>query len=203
MRVRRFVGFVAAIQLILLAVHFLLYETWALSPTGPGYGSGWLGVITGVLAVSFVGASLLAFRYSNAAVRLFYRGAAVWLGLLTFLSLAAAVCWIVFSAAQLVGLSVNNFHGMAEWLFAGAIAAGVYGLVNAGATRITRASVKLQNLPEAWRGRKAALVSDIHLGHVRNSGFLRSLVAKIVKEEPDAIFIAGDLFDGTAIDAPR
>ncbi|HZU22968.1 MAG TPA: hypothetical protein VE998_09065, partial [Terriglobales bacterium] len=194
MRVRRFVGFVAAIQLILLAVHFLLYETWAFSPTGPGYGSGWLGVITGVLAVSFVGASLLAFRYSNAAVRLFYRGAAVWLGLLTFLSLAAAVCWIVFSAAQLVGLSVNNFHGMAEWLFAGAIAAGVYGLVNAGATRITRASVKLQNLPEAWRGRKAALVSDIHLGHVRNSGFLRGLVAKIVKEEPDAIFIAGDLF---------
>jgi len=29
------------------------------------------------------------------------------------------------------------------------------------------------------------------------------MVAKIVKEEPDAIFIAGDLYDGTAIDARR
>src|SRR5260370_39030902 len=29
------------------------------------------------------------------------------------------------------------------------------------------------------------------------------MVAKISKEEPDAIFIAGDLYDGTAIDARR
>ena len=59
------------------------------------------------------------------------------------------------------------------------------------------------NLPEAWRGRKAALISDLHLGHVRNGSFLRRMVAKILKEEPDAIFIAGDLYDGTAIDAKR
>ncbi len=29
------------------------------------------------------------------------------------------------------------------------------------------------------------------------------MVAKILREEPDAIFIAGDLYDGTAIDARR
>jgi predicted MPP superfamily phosphohydrolase len=44
------------------------------------------------------------------------------------------------------------------------------------------------------------LISDLHLGHVRNGSFLRRMVAKILKEEPDAIFIAGDLYDGTAID---
>jgi predicted MPP superfamily phosphohydrolase len=43
----------------------------------------------------------------------------------------------------------------------------------------------------------------VHLGHVRNGSFLRRMVAKILKEEPDAIFIAGDLYDGTAIDAER
>jgi uncharacterized protein len=43
----------------------------------------------------------------------------------------------------------------------------------------------------------------VHLGHVRNGGFLRRMVAKILKEEPDAIFITGDLYDGTAIDAHR
>jgi predicted MPP superfamily phosphohydrolase len=36
---------------------------------------------------------------------------------------------------------------------------------------------------------------------VRNGTFLRRMVAKILMEEPDAIFIAGDLYDGTAIDA--
>jgi uncharacterized protein len=58
-------------------------------------------------------------------------------------------------------------------------------------------------LPDAWRGRKAALISDLHLGHVRNGSFLRRMVAKILREAPDAIFIAGDLYDGTAIDARR
>src|SRR6202023_2219700 len=79
----------------------------------------------------------------------------------------------------------------------------LYGVFNASWTRITRATVRLANLPEAWHGRTAALISDVHLGHVRNGGFLRRMVAKILKEEPDAIFIAGDLYDGTAIDAGR
>ena len=81
--------------------------------------------------------------------------------------------------------------------------AGLYGVFNANWTRITRTTVRLANLPEAWRGRRAALISDVHLGHVRNGSFLRRMVAKILREEPDAIFIAGDLYDGTAIDAGR
>jgi uncharacterized protein len=81
--------------------------------------------------------------------------------------------------------------------------AGLYGVFNASWTRITRITVRLANLPAAWRGRTAALISDVHLGHVRNRSFLTRMVAKILKEEPDLIFIAGDLFDGTAIDAGR
>jgi len=44
-------------------------------------------LVLGLLSVSFVTASVLAFRYTNAAVRVFYRAAAIWLGLLTFLIL--------------------------------------------------------------------------------------------------------------------
>lgn len=202
MHLRRLVGFIAIVQIILFVTHLLLYETWAFSPAGNDYGSAWLTAVAGVLSVSFVAASLLAFRYTNSAVRVFYRAAAIWLGFLTFLFSAAVISWIVYTIARLVGFDVN-FHVMTEWLFAAAALAGIYGLFNASLTRITRATVRLANLPDAWRGRKAALVSDVHLGHVRNGNFLRRIVAKIVKEEPDAIFIAGDLFDGTAIDARR
>jgi predicted MPP superfamily phosphohydrolase len=90
-----------------------------------------------------------------------------------------------------------------ELLFGAAAVAGLYGVFNASWTRITRMTVRLANLPDAWRGRTAALISDLHLGHVRNGSFLRRMVTKILKEEPDAIFIAGDLYDGTAIDAQR
>jgi predicted MPP superfamily phosphohydrolase len=94
-----------------------------------------------------------------------------------------------------------NFHRTVELLYGAAVVVGLYGVFNASWTRITRTTVLLANLPAAWRGRRAALISDLHLGHVRNGSFLRRMVAKILKEEPDAIFIAGDLYDGTAIDA--
>ena len=202
MKIRRgMVGFIVIIQSVLFLAHFLLYETWAFAPAG-GTASGavWAKLLLGFLSVSFVSASVLAFRYTNPALRAFYRAAAVWLGLLTFLFVASVASWAIFGVSRLAGLDVN-FHRMVEMLFAAAIAIGLYGVFNASWTRVTRATVRLANLPDAWRGRTAALISDVHLGHVRNGSFLRRMVAKILREEPDAIFIAGDLFDGTAIDA--
>jgi len=197
------IGFIAVVQCVLFLAHFLLYETWTFSPAAEDpSGPLWLKLVFGLLSVSFVAASILAFRYTNAALRTFYRAAAVWLGLLTFLFVAAVSSWIIFGVARIAGLDVN-FHRMVELLFGIAVVVGLYGVFNASWTRITRTTVRLANLPEAWRGRKAALISDVHLGHVRNGGFLRRMVAKILREEPDAIFIAGDLYDGTAIDARR
>ena len=200
---KHLIGLIAVIQSVLFLTHFLLYETWTFSPAGSDTpGALWIKLLLAFLSVSFVAASLLAFRYTNAALRAFYRVAAVWMGLLSFLFLAAVASWIVFGVARLAGLDVN-FHGTVEVLFSAAVVAGLYGVFNASWTRITRTTVRLANLPAAWRGRRAALISDVHLGHVRNGSFLRRMVAKILKEEPDAIFIAGDLYDGTAIDAGR
>lgn len=204
MRLRkRFVGFIAVIQAILLLGHIFLYQTWTFRLTGAApHEITSIKLVLGVLSVSFVAASVLAFSYTNAAVRGLYKAAAIWMGLLSFLFLAAISAWVLLAVTSLLGVGLN-FHRTVQLLFAVATAFGVYGLVNASWTRITRATVRLANLPEAWRGRKAALVSDVHLGHVRNRSFLRRLVGKILSQEPDLIFIAGDLFDGTAIDAAR
>jgi hypothetical protein len=195
-------GFIVVIQSVLFLAHYFLYETWTFSSPRQAEGDLWLKLVLGILSVSFVAVSLLAFRYTNPPLRAFYRAAAVWLGMLTFLFVAALCSWIVFAVAR-VGHVNLNFHRMVEWLFGVAIGTGIYGVFNASLTRITRTTVRLANLPAAWRGRTAALISDVHLGHVRNGNFLRRMVAKILREEPDAIFIAGDLYDGTAIDAGR
>src|SRR5579863_23036 len=198
---KRLFGFIAVIQFVLFLTHFLLYETWTFSPSGsPTHNTLWLQLLLSFLSISFVAASLLAFRYTNAALRAFYRAAAVWLGLLTFFFIAAVASWLIYGIARLAGSNVN-FHQLVEMLFTAAAVVGLYGVFNAGWTRITRITVQLANLPVAWRGRTAALISDVHLGHVRNGNFLRRMVTKILKEAPDAIFIAGDLYDGTAIDA--
>jgi uncharacterized protein len=203
MRRKRLITFIAVIQSFLCLLHLFLYETWTYSPAGgEAHGTLWIKWGLGFLSVSFVAASLLAYRYTNAPLRAFYRAAAVWMGMLTFLFFAAVFSWVIFGAARWAGRDVN-FHRTVELLFAAAAVAGFCGVINASWTRITRTTVRLANLPAAWRGRTAALISDVHLGHVRNGHFLRRMVAKILREEPDAIFIAGDLYDGTAIDARR
>ena len=200
---RRLITMIAVIQSILCFTHLFLYETWTFSPNGSVTpGALWIKLTVAFLSVSFVAASLLAFRYTNAALRAFYSAAAIWVGLLTFLVAGAVFSWMIYGIARLARLDVN-FHRTVELMFGAAMLSGLYGVFNANWTRITRATVRLANLPAAWRGRRAALISDVHLGHVRNGRFLRRMVAKILKEEPDAIFIAGDLYDGTAIDARR
>jgi predicted MPP superfamily phosphohydrolase len=194
---------VAVIQSIIFLAHFFVYETWVYSlesATTPGGIA--VRLALGVLSVSFVVSSLLAFRYTNGLLRGLYKVSAVWMGLLSFLFFAAAGAWVVFGALRLAGVDLS-LHGVVETLFALALALGAVGLVNASWTRITRTTVRLANLPLVWRGRRVALVSDLHLGHVRSGGFLRRIVARIQKEKPDTVFIVGDLFDGTAIDALR
>jgi predicted MPP superfamily phosphohydrolase len=198
---KRLIGFIVILQSVLFLTHFFLYRTWIFSSAeSNSHRALGIKLALGLLSVSFIAASLLAFRYTNVALRVFYRAAAVWLGLLTFLFLAAISSWIILGVARLAGLAVN-FHRTVELLFGAAVVVGLYGVFNAGWTRITRTTVRLANLPAAWSGRRAALISDVHLGHVRNGSFLQRMVAKILKEEPDVIFIAGDLYDGTAIDA--
>ena len=117
---KRLIGFIAVIQSVLFLTHLFLYETWTFSPAGSDtLGALWIKLALGFLSVSFVAASLLAFRYTNAAVRAFYRAAAVWMGLLSFLFLAAVFSWIIFGVARLAGLDMN-FHRIVELLFGAA-----------------------------------------------------------------------------------
>src|SRR6266478_6691402 len=104
------IAFATVIQSILFLTHFFIYKTWTFAPAGSEVSSSpWLKVIVGLLSVSFLTASLLAFRYSNPAVRTLYRIAAVWLGIVSFLFFAAGASWAVFGVTQLARMDVS-FH---------------------------------------------------------------------------------------------
>src|SRR5580700_2670376 len=85
MELKRLIGPIAMIQSVLCLTHLLIYETWTFSPSGSIAGAFWIKLVLGFLSVSFVTASLVSFRYTNAAARAFYKAAAVWTGLVSFL----------------------------------------------------------------------------------------------------------------------
>jgi predicted MPP superfamily phosphohydrolase len=195
--------FVAIVQSILFLVHLVVYVTWTFfwGTMEPSALFG-LRVALALLSISFVAASLLGFLYFHFLVRIFYTLAALWLGMVTFLFLAACTCWVVYVVPGLFGMRLER-RPLVIAFFGLALLTAIYGAVNASWTRVRRITVKLPGLPESWRGRTAALVSDWHLGHIRNRGFVRHILTMLARLRPDVLFITGDLFDGSAMDLDR
>ena len=199
---RRIVVFIVIVQSILLLAHWFIYSTWTgfeAVPDPPGITP--LQAAAGILSISFVVASVLARRYFNTWVRSLYGIAATWLGMVNFLFLAACLCWIIAIGARVAHVSLDASL-LARILFGAALLAGIYGLINARWLRVKHITVKLPNLPPSWRGRVAALVSDVHLGHVNGARFMRRIIDQLKRLAPDVIFLTGDLYDGTKVDAP-
>ena len=194
---------VTIIQSFLLLTHLFLYETWVAlfgAPRQPGLRV--LQLSFAALSVSFVAATLLAHRYYNKPVRVLYRIASIWLGFVNFAFPAACLAWLAVFAT--IAFNLPFTQTQIALVFLGlALFATLYGLVNAANLRIKRVSVKLPGLPASWHGRVAALVTDTHLGHIKGRRFLSRIVTSLRQLRADVVFISGDLFDGTHVDAHR
>lgn len=199
---RRFAVFLSVFQSILFLGHLFSFETLVYAWGPSRFGTRVLGWTLAVLSISFLGASLLGFKYHNVVVRTLYKIGAIWLGTFNYLFLAAISWWVIFGVLSLGTVHFSS-RELAAALFGLALIISLYGVANARLTRVKRITVRLAGLPEWWRGRSFALISDLHLGNVRNAAFARRIVRKIVRETPEMVIIAGDLFDGTPIDAVK
>jgi hypothetical protein len=199
----RFVLLVSIVQSILFLGHWFLYKTLVR----------FLGVISpaklmtlkvglGLLSVSLVLTSFLAFRYSNFLVRCLYTSAASWLGIFYLFVLASILCWVFYGLARPFHFPLDK-RILMEVLIGIALAASLYGFINSEMIRVTRISLQLPHLPSPWKGKTAVWVSDTHLGQVRNYGFAQRIATLIQRLHPDIIFIGGDLYDGQAVDLDK
>jgi len=189
----RFVSIVAA---ILLSANALVCWTWSYFFDLPGW-IAWQ-ALPGALAVVFIPATVLRFKYNHPALKVVYALSAGWMGALNFAFFASVACWIVAGAFGVTGSMVPRLS-VAAVLFGLALIATVYGLINATVIRVSRVTVKLPNLPVAWQGQTAALVTDLHLGPLSGAAFLRRVIARLRALKPDAVFISGDMFDGPTL----
>jgi predicted MPP superfamily phosphohydrolase len=197
---------ISLIQVILFLAHGFLSYTWI--SFWPGLGAvsqSGLRAVLFLLAFSFIAAALLSFRFSNPAVALFYKLASVWLGFFNYFFLCAWLSWPVWYAVRAFAPS----HAAAArpvigaGFFVLALAAGIYGLLNARLIRIRRITLQLPDLPASWRGRRAVLMSDLHLGNINRAGFARRMVALAASFNPHIVFLPGDVFDGTRANLDR
>jgi uncharacterized protein len=199
----QFIIFFSIVQSILFAGHWFLYKTLIhFLPVTNKHIILTLKFALALLSMSFVSASLLAFRYYNALTRFFYTMAVSWLGVLNFLLIAACFSRMVYGISGFFPISLNQ-QLLAEILFGSAILVSLYGMINARIIRVTRIRVQLPNLHKRWQGKTAVWVSDTHLGQVRNYGFAKRIATMVQELCPDIVFIGGDLYDGVAADLKK
>ena len=105
----RFVLFVTIVQSILFLGHWFLYRTLVrfFGVASPAKLLT-LKVIFGLLSVSLVLTSFLAFSYFNLLTRCLYTAAACWLGILYLFILASIVCWILYGLTKLLHLPLDR-----------------------------------------------------------------------------------------------
>lgn len=193
---RRIAVFGSIVSTILLSANALVCATWSYFFGMPGW-IAWQ-ALPGALAVAFIPATILRFRSNHPALRIVYAITSAWVGALNFAFFAAAACWIVDGLARLSGWPLPRLP-LATILFGIAFVATVYGLINAAWIRVSRVTVDLPHLPETWQGRTVALITDLHLGPLSGTAFLRRVIARLRFLKPDAVLISGDMFDGPTL----
>ena len=188
------------VQGILFAAHLFIVHTWiAFFPFLAPLTVQTLRMAVLALSFIFVAGALLNFRHSNWFIAAFYTIACVWLSFVNYFFLGACLTWPLWYLTRASGAGASE---LARPLLAGsfiaiAILATIYGLLNARNIRVRHVKVALPGLPEQWRGRRAVLISDLHLGNINKAGFCRKVAAMAARHNPHVVFIPGDLYDGS------
>ncbi|MFA6474419.1 MAG: metallophosphoesterase [Patescibacteria group bacterium] len=192
--------FIVAATVIIIAGHGLLFVSWVKFFHITSHSLKlWLGIALGILSISFLVTILLVHAVETQYTDALYAGASAWLGFVWYAALAVALTWALIGLAKLaqVNLPISTISAI---LLVIALGVSVYGVWNAFHPVVTRITVRLPNLPETWKGRVAVQLSDIHLGPIHRKSFLDDVLALTKKENPDIVFVTGDLFDGGGAD---
>ncbi len=150
----------------------------------------------GVLSISFIVTTILVHWQDNPYTRKLYWLAGVWLGIAVNLIIFFLFAWLLIFLSRWLGTNLN-LKVLGSLAIVGAIALSIYGVWNSLNPRIKYITVSIKNLPASWENKSVVQISDVHLGPIFTEKFLAQIVEKINNTKPEAVFITGDLFDGT------
>ncbi|HVY67722.1 MAG TPA: metallophosphoesterase, partial [Patescibacteria group bacterium] len=187
---KKFIFILVIFQLVLSFLHWLLYlEALAFFPALQAHSSGLLIAIM-AMSVSFLVFSASTHFREQKTLTVGYVLAAIWL--------VWAMYFSIFGAVALLGyLAFGGAIGYWGWaVFAVSSALTLYGLINARIARLVTYTVRLPNLPAAWKNQTAIMASDLHLGQILKKHFARKLIKLINAQAPRIVFIPGDFYDG-------
>lgn len=197
---KMFATIITIASFIIVLAHIGVYFSWLrfFQITDPSFRRG-LAIALFVLSISFIVGSLLVHRYQHGLAGAIYLVASIWLGAFLYIMMSVILTWLGVGISALISGSAH-FRPIAITFLAIAIGFSLWGLWSAANPRVTEITVPIRNLPASWEGRKIAQISDVHLGAINRTRFMKHIVEQINQVNPDMVVITGDLFDGVGDD---
>ncbi len=146
-------------------------------------------IIMLIAALSYPVATMIERMVSNTFTRVFYTAASAWMGISFYLLFFL----IIYAVLSLFFKVPRESSGILIAILTTVISA--YAIYNSYLLKNSEIELSLNGLKEDLR---AVHLSDIHIGSIRNSGYLERIVHETNKLNPDVVFITGDMVDGSA-----
>ena len=125
--------------------------------------------------------------FPNILSRIFYTVSALWMGILLFM-----LCSLLIYEAIRPFYTIP-YAGMIIVIVIGVLS--IISIINATGIVVKEVEVPVENLEKEVI---IVQLSDIHVGTIRNSGFLKKIIEKTNKLDPDIVMITGDMVDASA-----
>lgn len=142
-----------------------------------------------LFAISYPAASLLERTISHVITRALYAIASAWMGIsffILFLLLGYEIMKFIFNIPPFTaGISIIAIASLIS----------IYAILNNLYLEIKEIDI---NLPNLKRDMNIVQLSDMHIGSIRNSGFIKEIVEKTNTLNPEIVLITGDTADGSA-----
>ncbi|MEM4260243.1 MAG: metallophosphoesterase [Candidatus Woesearchaeota archaeon] len=132
--------------------------------------------------------SLIEKSVSNSFVRTFYVLSAIWVGTIFFLF----CCLVVFEILNKL-IKIPKYAAGVVIVMA-AISITIFSIIIALVITTRTVTIPVEDIDKNY---KIVHLSDIHIGTVHNSRYLKNIVKKVNHIDPDFVVITGDLFDGS------
>lgn len=102
-------------------------------------------------------------------------------------------------SSKLANVSRSKFLIQSGIILAGlSIGAFIYGVQNRYRYWVNRIKLRVDNLPDNFRGLKIVQISDVHMGSFDDPSAVEKGIERILNLNPDIVFFTGDLVNNTA-----
>ena len=186
-RILQLIIFVSVFFLGFLALNYLVFLALGNLFAFPRNGNFYLIIV--LAALFYPVAALLERTLSNGFSRIFYFLAASWVGIAFFLLWSLIIYYTLTLFVKLPSYAAGIIIITVTIIVSG------YSILKAMHLEVKDLEVPIKGLKENIH---IVQITDIHIGPVREHKFLQKIVETCNHQNPDLIFITGDLFDGSS-----